>query len=170
MSLFYQDSLMVLFDSNTTSKSSQEWIILNDGVMGGVSSADIEFNSDGNLKFSGTVRLENNGGFSSIQNRFTTTKVSSFSAVILKVKGDGKDYQFRVKSDLDQRFSYIQKFSTNGEWQTITLPFDQFYPVFRGYRLNQPNYDGKQMEQIAILIGNKKKENFVLEISKIYLK
>ena len=43
------------------------------------------------------------------------------------------------------------------------------YPSFRGYELNQPNYDGVQMEEIAFLISNKKEESFRLLIDAITL-
>ena len=89
--------------------------------------------------------------------------------MVLKIKGDGKNYQFRIKSETSQRFSYITEFETTGLWETIKLRLDRFYPSFRGTTLNQPNYPVKVMEEIAILIGNKQKQSFSLEIEKIYL-
>ena len=41
------------------------------------------------------------------------------------------------------------------------------YPAFRGRKLNIENYQGEKMQEIAFLIGNKKNENFRLEIDKI---
>ena len=42
-------------------------------------------------------------------------------------------------------------------------------PAFRGYKLDQPNFDGLQMEEIAFLIGNKKEQSFKLFIDSIIL-
>ena len=43
------------------------------------------------------------------------------------------------------------------------------YPAFRGRRLNLDNFSSNFIEEIAILIGNKKPQRFRLEIDKIYL-
>jgi NADH dehydrogenase [ubiquinone] 1 alpha subcomplex assembly factor 1 len=87
----------------------------------------------------------------------------------LKLKGDGKSYQFRIKDNSRQRYSYIATFKTSGDWETIKIPLSSFYPGYRGYKLNKPNFSGEVMEEIGILIGNKVKESFALEIEKIYL-
>lgn len=43
------------------------------------------------------------------------------------------------------------------------------YPSFRGYKIDAANFNGEQMEEIAILIGNKKAEQFTLLIDSISL-
>ena len=43
------------------------------------------------------------------------------------------------------------------------------YPSFRGRKLNQPNFDNAYIQEIGILIGNKKEENFKLILDKIEL-
>ena len=49
---------------------------------------------------SGNISLENNGGFSSVRHSFRKKVVSEFEQIVLKVKGDGKTYQFRIKEKL----------------------------------------------------------------------
>lgn len=141
-----------------------DWIIVNDGVMGGISTSTIKLTNEQNGIFSGTVKLENNGGFASVRHSVKNTNVSKHSKFILKVKGDGKVYQFRCKSNLYDRHSYVYEFKTTSEWQEIEIPFSEMYPRFRGYRLDIPNYEGDTLEEIAFLIGNKVKETFQLEI------
>lgn len=87
----------------------------------------------------------------------------------MRIKGDGKMYQFRIKERLEQPFSYIHEFQTSGEWETIRIPLAAFYPSFRGHTLNMPNYNGESMQEVTFLIGNKKKEYFALEIERIWL-
>ncbi|MEM1443591.1 MAG: CIA30 family protein, partial [Verrucomicrobiota bacterium] len=41
-----------------------DWSIVNDGVMGGLSKGKVEISKEGIMTFSGTLSLENNGGFS----------------------------------------------------------------------------------------------------------
>ena len=83
---------------------------------------------------------------------------------------DGKFYQFRIKTNTSDSCSYVASFNTTKNWQTIEIPFASMYPAFRGQKLNAENYPGKQMEQIAFLIGNKIAESFKLEIERIILK
>ena len=168
ISVMYQDSSSSIFDSKKV-KDLSNWYVVDDGVMGGLSRGELTINDSGNCLFKGYVTTENNGGFSSIRYAFNNKSVSEFNHIILKLKGDGKSYQFRIKDNSRQRYSYIATFNTSGDWETVKIPLSSFYPGYRGYKLNKPNFPGEVMEEIAILIGNKVKESFALEIEKIYL-
>ncbi len=168
LSVMIQNDTSTIFDCKYTNHTLN-WYAINDGVMGGLSEGTVTLNDAGNMLYKGYVTTENNGGFSSVRHQFNKKEVSKFDQVILRVKGDGKTYQFRIKSDASDRYSYIKSFKTTGSWETIRLSFDSFYPSFRGNILDKPNYSGAVMEEIALFIGNKRKENFSLEISKIYL-
>lgn len=147
--------------------SLNNWTVTNDDVMGGISTSQIFIDEKGNGVFSGKVSLENNGGFA-MTRLFTDIRLHKNSKKIkLKVKGDGKKYQFRIKSDRYQRYWYIQSFQTSNNWQIIELNLTDFYASFRGNRLNLPNFSSNQIKEIAILIGNKKEEQFHLNIDYI---
>lgn len=159
---------MPIFQFNADSKIDN-WRILDDVVMGGRSNGEFKINDDGFGEYMGDVSLENNGGFSSLRYYFDTVDSQDYNKFKLKIKGDGKTYQFRVKDRRYNRYSYIYKFETTGEWQTVEIPFNDMYASFRGYRLDIPNFKGDQMQEIAFLIGNKKKESFKLLIDSISL-
>lgn len=146
------------------------WVIVDDVVMGGRSFGNFELNNEGQGVFYGKISLENNGGFSSVRYQLGKTPVEDFTRVVLKVKGDGKDYQFRVKADARDRYSYIASFSTSGNWQEIEIPLKNMYPGFRGRRLNQPNFSHEYISEITFLIGNNRPEEFKLLIDKIELR
>lgn len=146
------------------------WTIVNDGVMGGLSSSKIVLTPKHTALFSGKVRTENNGGFASVRYRMKQVDTQAFKQIIFKVKGDGKRYQIRVKKNASDYFSYIQYIQTSDQWQEITIDLKDLYPSFRGVQLPQPNYSPSTLEEIAILIGNKKEESFALEIESIALK
>lgn len=165
--LVFQSS-MSIFQFNAES-NIDNWRILDDVVMGGRSNGEFKINDEGFGEYSGNVSLENNGGFSSLRYYFDTVDSQDYNTFKLKIKGDGKTYQFRVKDRRYNRYSYIYKFETSGEWQTIEIPFNAMYASFRGYRLDIPNFKGDQMEEIAFLIGNKKAESFKLIIDSISL-
>lgn len=145
------------------------WRILGDVVMGGVSQGNFKINENGNGLFFGEVSLANNGGFSLLKYRFDTKDVSKFSKIILKIKGDGKKYQFRVKDNSKNSHSYVSRFNTSKVWQLVEINLIEMYPTFRGRKLEMSNFSSDFIEEIAILIGNKKAENFQLEIAEIYL-
>lgn len=147
-----------------------EWEVEDDVVMGGRSQGTFEISTAGHAIFSGKVSLENNGGFSSIQRDFDAINVSNYEKAYIRVKGDGKRYQFRVKSSTRERPSYIYEFDTDGSWQTIEIPFAEMAPRFRGNRLKMPNYPGQTMAHMRFLIANGNAESFQLTIDKIWLK
>ena len=159
---------MTLFDFNFES-NIRNWKIVDDVVMGGRSNGNFKINDTGYGEFSGDVSLKNNGGFSSVRYNFNTVSSSNLKSFQLRIKGDGNPFQFRVKSSNRQRFSYIYTFNTSGDWETISIPFNKMEPAFRGYKLDQPNFDGLQMEEIAFLNGNKKEQSFKLFIDSIIL-
>ncbi|MFB9057259.1 CIA30 family protein [Mariniflexile ostreae] len=159
---------MILFDFNSNSNITK-WNIINDAVMGGCSKGEFYINPAGCGVFEGQVSLENNGGFSLLQYKFNTILAVTFSQVRIKLKGDGKPYQFRIKTNRNDPHSYNALVQTTGDWQTLEIPFNTLYPAFRGKRLNTENYPGKQLETIGFLIGNKKAEVFKLEIDYIVL-
>ena len=159
---------MILFDFNAQSEPGT-WIVVDDVVMGGHSTGSFSLTPEGHGLFKGRVSLENNGGFSSVRHRFAPKQVGEFTKVKLRVKGDGKTYQFRVKSSVGDSHAYVATFKTTPAWSTVEIPFNSMYPSFRGQKLKIPNYPGQVMEEIALLIANKTAETFVLEIDRIEL-
>jgi hypothetical protein len=158
----------ILYDF-TSSQTISDWLIVNDGVMGGVSQSQIDLNSEGHAIFEGRISLENNGGFASVRHRLEKENIQAFTYVNLRVKGKPSTYQFRIKKSNRDSYSYIQEFKVTSEWNTLRLKLSDFFPRFRGRSLNLPNFEANTIEEIALLIGNKKKEVFKLEIDKIYL-
>jgi hypothetical protein len=137
--------------------------------MGGVSNSSLKISSEGNGLFSGNVSLDNNGGFASMQLNKSVELTDNLKFIIFRVKGDGKNYEFRLKSDLYQSHSYVKQFKTTGDWEVIKLPLNEFYPQFRGRTLNIPNFSFNTIEQISFLIANKQEEDFKLLIDWIRL-
>ncbi len=169
LSFFVVSSPKTLIDFEKKGEINK-WQVVDDGVMGGLSQGSLHLSSEGNAIFEGDVSTANNGGFSSIRSSFSAQELKDFSSFTLRIKGDGKKYQFRVKENAKDYFSYIIEFQTSGEWETIELPFALLYPSFRGQRLNKSNFSGIQLEEVAFLVGNKKTEHFRIEIAQIGMK
>jgi NADH dehydrogenase [ubiquinone] 1 alpha subcomplex assembly factor 1 len=171
MSLIMATTLnsMVLFDF-TENRNTGNWMVVNDGVMGGLSNGTFTAGGNGSAVFKGTISLENNGGFSSVQCNTGKIDVEGFTTLDVYLKGDGKTYQVRIQENGSDYFSYIFTFQTSGAWETVKIPLAEMYPSFRGRKLNLPNFSGKSMVELTFLIGNSKAESFHLELRKAELK
>jgi len=154
------------FSAQTNSK---EWRIVNDGVMGGLSRSSLKLTDAGHGQFPGHVSLANSGGFASDQLSRRIIRVEESKVIVLRVKGDGKRYEFRLKGDISQSESYVHPFTSSGEWEIIKLEISEFYPQFRGRKLNIPNFNFTSIEQVSFLIANKQEEDFELLIDLIGL-
>lgn len=158
----------MIFDFNKD-KNLNSWQVVDDTVMGGRSDGSFQLSEDGHGVFAGYVTTENNGGFSSVRHDFAKMSVEGYTKVVIKLKGDGKDYQFRIKASQRDYYSYIKQFTTSGEWEEIVIPLTEMYPSFRGRKLNMSNFSADAIEEVTFLIGNKRKESFRLMIDKIEL-
>ncbi|MCJ7627560.1 MAG: CIA30 family protein [Longimicrobiales bacterium] len=151
-----------------TQPDAVRWNIVNDGVMGGLSSSDLELTDSDTGLFSGFVSLDNNGGFASIRATFQSMDLSGYEGVTIRVRGDGRNYQLRFRMDGGfDGVAYMAEFETKrGEWMEIDLPFEGFRPTFRGRvpRGSGP-LDPARIRQMGFLIGDKKDGPFKLEIA-----
>ena len=77
-------SQIILYNFNKNS-DLKEWRIVNDDVMGGISSSNLEINNEGNGVFKGIISTTNNGGFSSIRYNCNKTFIKNKSYIKLKI-------------------------------------------------------------------------------------
>ena len=160
-----QQERMVLDFSRAEGRES--WYIINDGVMGGISRSKITFSESGTALFQGTVSLENNGGFASTRSAPRSYKLGGYSGLLLQIRGDGRDYQFRLRTD--GRFdtiSYRYRFTTQPDTvQTIRALFTEFEPVFRGRVLaDAAPLSPENIQQLGFLIADGQSGPFRIEI------
>ncbi|MSP85648.1 MAG: CIA30 family protein [Flavobacteriaceae bacterium] len=168
LSLFTKLNIKKIYIFSPQTKIN-EWRIVTDDVMGGISKSSLVLNDAGHGEFSGFVSLANNGGFASIQWNSNIKLEEEKKFIVLRVKGDGKRYEFRLKGEISQSESYVHQFYTSGEWEIIKLEISQFYPQFRGRKLNIPNFNFENIEQLSFLIANNQEEDFKLLIDWISL-
>lgn len=144
-----------------------EWAAVNDGVMGGLSEGRAKF-ANGQLYFSGVLSLENDGGFASVRSRGRVHDWTGRRGVILRVKGDGRTYRFRISTDarhMGGRIAYGGDFQTKaGEWIEVKIPFNSLTPTHHGDALNGPPLDLSQVEEVGFQIGDKRPGPFALTI------
>ena len=141
-----------------------EWSVINDGVMGGVSTSSVRV-VNGVLVFSGRVRLENNGGFASNRSSASKYDLTAFDGIALRARGDGKKYGLNISTASAGRVLYRATFqTTQNEWQEIRIPFSSLIPTRFGNALSGPDFDAKTIESFGFIIANKRAEEFRLEV------
>lgn len=145
-----------LFDFAASPEIAGRWRSLNDGIMGGVSDgAMTPFGGGGGARFTGVVRLENNGGFASVRASFGSgINLSQFAGLYLDVKpGDAasakKQYLIIVKDAecMSTQVNFKAAFSCAGSkddegggmgWGRVRVPFDAFDRPERMVRFAPP--------------------------------
>ncbi|WP_246144077.1 CIA30 family protein [Neolewinella aurantiaca] len=166
--LLFQLPPMIIFDF-TPDADLTNWRTVDDTVMGGVSEGSFGLSEDGHGLYTGHVSLDNNGGFSSLRYRMPGTRIDGFTKAVIRLKGDGRAYQFRTKTNEDHRHSYVYNFQTSGEWEEVEIELRAMKPQWRGRRLDREDYPAEVLSEVAILIGNKQEEDFRLELDWIRL-
>jgi len=158
-----------LFDFQAAT-NSPAWEVVNDDVMGGVSTSQFQVQTNGCAIFSGTVRLENNGGFASVRSASVRENLTGLNAFVLRVRGDGRRYKFSVRTGAGFDTPLYQcSFTTKqGEWEEHRLAFTNFVPTFRGRVLtNVPPLNPAKVNSVGFLISDKQAGLFRLEIASI---
>ena len=163
------DSTMNLFDFGDRTESNR-WVVVNDNVMGGVSAGGMSLTKDSCLLFSGSLSLENNGGFASIRTRPKDFDLGDYQGIRIRVKGDGRVYQYRIHvDDYFDAVAFKRDFQTTDDiWIEIDLPFATFLPTYRGRILqNEKPLVAARIRQMGFLVADKSAGPFNLIVDKI---
>ena len=148
-----------------------KWRVQDDAVMGGRSDSQLKITQNKHAYFSGSISLENNGGFCSIhqtveKDPYLIPKGSKM--FVIRLNGDGKKYNFRVRTR-NGRYSYGFTFLTksDGNYESISIPFNQMEATYHGEPVEVPNYAGEDVLEMQLLIGNDKEESFEIFIETV---
>lgn len=144
------------------------WEAVDDRIMGGCSQSHPAYIKDGGLRFSGTVSLENNGGFASIRSNPTHFNLGQHTGLKLRLRGDGKSYKLSLRTDLFfDGVSYQTTFTTMKDtWQEITLPFAAFTPTHHGIKLSTvAPMDTTSIKSFGFFIADRQEGPFQLDVA-----
>ena len=146
----------------------ENWNIVNDDVMGGISKSYLSLNDENNLIFSGNVSLRNNGGFASTRRVLDRESLNGIRSFKIKFRGDGNIYKLRVRQN-NRRAAYSSNFkSVKDKWLEVNIPIDDFTPSWRGYSYSSyPAIETEKISSIGIQISDKQEGEFKLEIKYI---
>ncbi len=157
------DRMLFTFDDPA---AARQWQTVNDGVMGGRSDGRFKINEDKKMEFSGTLSLENNGGFASVRSRPTEMNLQKGDSIVVRVRGDGREYSLNLYVPTPQiAFSYRAFFETKkDEWIEVTIPLEKFQATSFGRVVRDQPLDPSEVNGLGILLGDKKAGPFQLEV------
>lgn len=150
--------------------SESRWQVVVDGVMGGLSTGEID-RTDNGIVFHGDLSLENNGGFSQIRTPIEQGSLEGADGIEIEVRGDGRNYIFdaRVANMRVMAGSYQHTFDTeDGEWTTIRLPFTDFrFHYFGRLMENVDAIEAHMIDSLGVTLADYNPGAFELEIRAI---
>ena len=158
----------LIFDFGNTSGKCQEWILLSDNIMGGLTKSKIDYTPN-SLVLSGDISLRNYGGFAAIRTKFNTVDLSNYQGVKIRFKSNNQKFAFTIENSRNwTQPNYKGKFSSKkeGEWEVAQLYFKDFYE----YQIGEPT--GAKMAsniltnvvRLGIMTIDKKEGPFSIEV------
>lgn len=153
--------------------SAQDWMAIDDRVMGGVSQSRLRFEDAGYAVFEGVVSLERNGGFASVRSAAGPLGLAGADACVIEAQGDG--HRFKLNLFTDDAFdalSYQAAFApAAGGWSSIRLPMTEFKARFRGRDVTDaPALDPARIRQVGLMMADGQSGAFVLRVRSIQLR
>lgn len=158
-------------DFGSSPGKSQEWVLLSDNVMGGVSRSTVEY-TDNSVVLSGTISLDNFGGFSSVKTRYNSVDLSAYKGVKIRFKSENQRFAFTLEDSQNwTRPNYKKEFSASREnvWEEVTLNFSDFKEMVIGEPTGK-SFDSARLKNIVrmgIMTNEKKPGPFSLEVDYI---
>lgn len=169
--MFYQENAMgaSLKIDFSDPKELSYWYRVDDSVMGGVSQSTLRVVDDIGY-FEGELSLRNNGGFASVRRVGPITLQSSGNPLVIDVRGDGRVYQLRLRTNKGfDGVAYVATFTSSPEsWQTLAFDESDFVAQFRGRLVSQaPALAFTDVRQIGFMLADKQPGLFQLAIKEI---
>ena len=151
-------------------EAAQQWQAVNDGVMGGVSDGRFTITDEKTLEFSGTLSLENNGGFASVRTKPTDLDIEAGDTLVVRVKGDGREYVLNLYTKSRRMaFSYRAPLpTTKDEWTEVRVPLEDFIPTAFGRRVQGMGPVGPdQINGLGFMLSDKKPGKFRMQVESV---
>ena len=123
-------------DDEQISLPGDNWQLVTDGVMGGVSQGTLtsaSYQGKPCVRLRGVVSTANNGGFIQMAQSIPpadAATLDTYAGIRIVVSGNGQSYNLHLRTtDLTLPWqSYRATVVATERWQTIDLPFSEFIP------------------------------------------
>ena len=145
------------------------WSPVDDVVMGGCSHSTVSFDP-GALVFCGELSLDNGGGFASIRSPLREFNLSSATALVLRVTGDGKTYKvgLRLSEKFDAPVYQASFIAPAEETKDVYIPYNELEPRYHGRSLDvAPPFEPQRVRSVGLLIADRQSGPFSLRVESI---
>jgi hypothetical protein len=157
-----------IIDFGNSAEKNQEWILLSDNIMGGVTKSKIEYTNNSVL-LSGNISLDNYGGFSSIKTKYKSVDLSKYIGIKIKFKSTNQKFAFTLEDNQNwtqpnyKREFYPKKDNT---WEEVVIYFKDFQEIVIGEPTGNmmKSKSLKYIVRMGIMTYEKKEGPFSLEV------
>jgi monofunctional biosynthetic peptidoglycan transglycosylase len=160
-----------IIDFGNSAEKNQEWVLLSDNIMGGITKSKIEYTIN-SVILSGNISLDNYGGFSSIKTKYKRVDLSKYIGIKIKFKSTNQKFAFTLEDNQNwTQPNYKCEFSPKKDdtWEEVIIYFKDFQEIVIG----EPT--GNMMEskslnnivRMGIMTYEKKEGHFSLEVDYI---
>jgi hypothetical protein len=145
---------VVLDDADLDADGS--WFIVNDGVMGGRSSATGSLD-DSVLTFAGEI-VTDGGGFSSVRLPLRPDELAGTSRFVLRVRTDGRRYELTADDDLagrDRRIDHQAPIvAEDAGWMIAEVAYDELRPQLFGTPVDDTPFAPEAATEVGIILND----------------
>jgi len=169
--LFSQPRNSYKIEFGNTAGRTNDWIILSDNVMGGMSEAVMQHGSKA-VMIRGYVSLQNRGGFLSIKSGWGQRDLSAFKMVKIVFRSTLQQYAFTLENSrrwYEPAYKHTFRAGKVNAWETVYLNLEDFTEE----RIGNPTGNKvdsdilKNIVRIGIATNEKREGPFELEIESI---
>ena len=135
----------------------RRWRIVNDGVMGGRSSAEATVSSDAVLSLAGEI-VTDGGGFSSVRLALDQP-LGEATGLLLRIRTDGRPYELTVSDAApgrDRRVSHQAPIPTVGgdRWEEVLVSFADLEASLFGRAVDVAPFDPGAAVEVGIILAD----------------
>lgn len=148
----------------------EDWVIVNDGVMGGRSNGMVAIR-DSVMRFTGAI-VTAGGGFTSVRYRLSGGEMTDSTSLRLRVRADQRVYGVTLEdnAEVGQRsVSHRADIDTSATpdadgWIDVALDYSELAPSVFGQSVEAPPFDPDSAREIGIIIADGIDGEFALEV------
>ena len=147
-----------------TDFDTADWVIVNDGVMGG-QSVGAGMIVDGILVFAGTI-VTRGGGFSSVRGAIDG-ELAGATELVMRVRADGRSYELLVDDEPTRRqrvTHYAPIDAAGGDWEEVAVPLSDMDARVFGTPVEAEPFQPDLATEIGVILSDGLDGPFSFEI------
>ena len=150
--------------------ANEQWVVVNDNVMGGRSLGDRSF-TNSTMVFAGAINT-NGGGFSSLRLPLEPGAMATADRVVFRARSDARTYLVTFDDDLERRDSRVSfraaiPFERTGDWEVATVMLDDLYAAAFGQRVVTEPFQRDSASRMGLMVSDGIDGDFRLEVDSI---